>query len=211
MNSEQIFVDMSTVSPNISAEVAAVLAARDIYYLRAPVSGSTATASAGKLAVLVSGPPRAHAVCNPIFASFAAQQFYLGPAEEARYGKLVLNALVGATSALLAEALTFGRRGNLPVETMLDVIAASAVASPLIAYKREILVSRNFDPAFSISQMMKDFDLILEAARSDHIPMFLTAFIRQQYEAAYADGQAEKDFFVLIEQSERNAGLSLSD
>jgi len=56
--------------------------------------------------------------------------------------------------------------------------------------------------------MMKDFDLILGAAKSDHVPMYLTSMIRQQYEAAFADGLAEKDFFVLFEQYERLAGLS---
>jgi 3-hydroxyisobutyrate dehydrogenase-like beta-hydroxyacid dehydrogenase len=82
------------------------------------------------------------------------------------------------------------------------------VASPLIAYKRDLLVSRNFDPAFSVSQMMKDFDLILGAAKSDHVPMYLASMIRQQYEAAFADGLAEKDFLVLFEQYERLAGMT---
>jgi 3-hydroxyisobutyrate dehydrogenase-like beta-hydroxyacid dehydrogenase len=207
LREDQIFVEMSTVSPSISAEVAAALADRGVAYLRAPVSGSTTTAGAGKLTVLASGPKAAFDACLPVFESLSTRQFHVGPAEEARYAKLVLNALVGATSALLGEALTLGQKGHLSMETMLDVIAESAVASPLIAYKRDLLLSRDFDPAFSVSQMMKDFDLILDAARSDHVPMHLTALIRQQYEAAFAEGLAEKDFFVLVEQAERLAGL----
>ncbi len=115
--------------------------------------------------------------------------------------------MVGATSALLGEALTLGLKGNLSLDTMLNVICESAVASPLIAYKRDLLVQRNFDPAFSVAQMMKDFDLILDAARADHIPMYMASMIRQQYESAYAEGLADKDFFVLFEQSERRAGI----
>ncbi len=207
LREDQIFVEMSTVSPSISAEVAAALAERGVAYLRAPVSGSTTTAGAGKLTVLASGPKAAFDACLPVFESLSARQFHVGPAEEARYAKLVLNALVGATSALLGEALTLGQKGHLSMETMLSIIAESAVASPLIAYKRDLLLSRDFDPAFSVSQMMKDFDLILDAARSDHVPMQLTALIRQQYEAAFAGGLAEKDFFVLVEQAERLAGL----
>nr|WP_281412268.1 NAD(P)-dependent oxidoreductase [Rhizobium changzhiense] len=208
LNSGQILMEMSTVSPEISAEVSAALSERGVAYLRAPVSGSTITASSGNLSVMVSGPDDAYRKVEPMLACFSSRQFYLGKGEEARYLKLVLNALVGATAALLGEALTLGRKGNLSVETMLSVICESAVASPLIAYKRDLLVSRNFDPAFSVSQMMKDFDLILGAAKSDHVPMYLASMIRQQYEAAYADGLAEKDFFVLFEQSERLAGLS---
>ncbi|MBZ9793967.1 NAD(P)-dependent oxidoreductase [Rhizobium sp. 3T7] len=204
----QILVEMSTVSPELSAEVAEALAQRGVDYLRAPVSGSTVTASSGMLSVMVSGPEQAYRKIEPILQSFSAKQFYLGEGEEARYLKLVLNALVGATAALLGEALTLGLKGNLSVETMLNVICESAVSSPLIAYKRDLLVNRNFDPAFSVSQMMKDFDLILGAAKSDHVPMYLASMIRQQYEAAFADGLAEKDFFVLFEQYERLAGLS---
>lgn len=207
MKPGQTLIEMSTVSPAISAEVNEAMAALGVDYLRAPVSGSTATASAGTLSVMASGPEQAYHKAEPVFECFSAKRFYVGPAEEARYLKLVLNAMVGATSALLGEALTLGLKGNLSVETMLNVICASAVASPLIAYKRDLLVQRNFDPAFSVAQMMKDFDLILDAARADHIPMYMASMIRQQYEAAYAEGLADKDFFVLFEQSERLAGI----
>jgi 3-hydroxyisobutyrate dehydrogenase-like beta-hydroxyacid dehydrogenase len=207
MKKGQILLEMSTVSPELSSEVSKALAERGIAYLRAPVSGSTVTASSGNLSVMVSGPMEAYRKVEPMLTCFASRRFYLGKDEEARYLKLVLNALVGATAALLGEALTLGRKGNLSVETMLNVICESAVASPLIAYKRDLLVNRNFDPAFSVSQMMKDFDLILGTARADHVPMYLASMIRQQYEAAYAEGLSEKDFFVLFEQYERLAGL----
>lgn len=207
MKAGQTLIEMSTVSPAISAEVNEAMAALGVDYLRAPVSGSTATASAGTLSVMASGPEQAYKNAESIFECFSARRFYVGQAEEARYLKLVLNAMVGATSALLGEALTLGLKGNLSLDTMLNVICESAVASPLIAYKRDLLVQRNFDPAFSVAQMMKDFDLILDAARADHIPMYMASMIRQQYESAYAEGLADKDFFVLFEQSERRAGI----
>lgn len=207
MKPGQVLVDMSTVSPMISSEVAACLAAKEIGYLRAPVSGSTATASSGTLTVMVSGD---EAICRrlePIFSCFTSRLSFVGTGEEARYLKLVINSLVGATSALLGEALAFGRKGGLTIETMLDVIGESAVASPLIAYKRDMLVSGDFDPAFTVSQMMKDFDLILDAAKGAHAPMYLASLVRQHYEAAWAGGSAEKDFFVLSEHYARLAGL----
>lgn len=204
----QLLIEMSTVSPALSARVAEALAARGVAYLRAPVSGSTATAASGDLTVLVSGPEEAYQRARPLFECFAAKMFLVGAAEEARYLKLVLNALVGATSALLGEALALGEKGGLAIDTMLEVITQSAVASPLIGYKRAMLTSRDFAPAFAVSQMMKDFDLILGAARADHVPVGLIAAIRQSYEAAYAAGLGEKDFFVLLEQAERAAGLS---
>lgn len=206
MQPGSILVETSTVSPRASAEVAEALAAARVLYLRAPLSGSTATAEAGKLTVLASGDESAYRRVEPLLSAFSTRHFYLGGGEEARYLKLAINMLVGATSALLAEALTFGEKGNLSIDQMLEVICESAVASPLIGYKREMLAKRDFAPAFTVEQMIKDFDLVIDAARDSHVPVFLISLIRQQYEAARAQGRGEKDFFVLLEQYEEMAG-----
>ena len=207
MKPGSIMVETSTVSPRTSAEVAAALSTAGIRYLRAPLSGSTATAEAGKLTVLASGDEVAYRQVEPLLSAFSSRQFYLGPGEEARYLKLAINMLVGATSALLAEALTFGQKGSLSIDQMLEVICESAVASPLIAYKREMLTQRDFSPAFTVEQMIKDFDLVIDTARDEQVPVFLVSLIRQQYEAARGQGRGGKDFFVLLEQYEAMAGM----
>jgi 3-hydroxyisobutyrate dehydrogenase-like beta-hydroxyacid dehydrogenase len=207
MQPGSILVETSTVSPRVSAEVGAALAAAGVLYVRAPLSGSTATAEAAKLTVLASGDEAAYRRVEPLLSAFSTRQFYLGPGEEARYLKLAINMLVGATSALLAEALTFGQKGSLSVDQMLEVICESAVASPLIAYKREMLSQRDFSPAFTVEQMIKDFDLAIDAARDEKVPLFLVSLIRQQYEAARGQGRGDRDFFVLLEQYEAMAGM----
>ena len=194
-----VLVDMSTVSPGVSKQVADALAARGIDYLRAPVSGSTALAKAGTLSVMASGPRAAYDRVEPLLAVLSAKRFYLGDAEQARYLKLVVNSHVGATSSLLAEALAFGLKGDLSLADMLDVIGQSAVASPLIGYKRDMVVSGDYTPAFTVEQMIKDFDLIMDTARTDHVPMMMAALVRQHYEQAFADGKGQRDFFVLCE------------
>ena len=163
------------------------------------MSGSTALAKAGTLSVMASGPRAAYDRVEPLLAVLSAKRFYLGDAEQARYLKLVVNSLVGATSSLLAEALAFGRKGDLSLADMLDVIGQSAVASPLIGYKRDMVVSGDYAPAFTVEQMIKDFDLIMDTARTDHVPMMMAALVRQQYEQAFADGDGQRDFFVLCE------------
>jgi 3-hydroxyisobutyrate dehydrogenase-like beta-hydroxyacid dehydrogenase len=207
MKPGSIVVETSTVSPRASAEAAAALSAAGVLYLRAPLSGSTATAEAGKLTVLASGDATAYQRVEPLLSAFSTRQFYLGPGEEARYLKLAINMLVGATSALLAEALTFGQKGSLSIDQMLEVICESAVASPLIAYKRQMLSKRDFSPAFTVEQMIKDFDLVIDTARDEHVPVFLVSLIRQQYEAARGQGRGDKDFFVLLQQYEEMAGM----
>lgn len=192
-----VFIDLSTVSPAASASVARELDAVGATYLRSPVSGSTAAAVAGTLTAIVSGPKPAFDLMAPVYEIFTAKRFHVGGAEEARYLKLAINSMLGATSALLAEALALGEKGGLDRATMLDVVLSSAVASPLIGYKRDMLVRGDFTPAFSVAQMMKDIDIILSVGRTDHVPMPVNALIRQIYEQAYHSGRGDADFFAL--------------
>ena len=128
-------IDMSTVSPDVSAQVAELLDAAGIAYLRAPVSGSTGLAAAGTLSILVSGPERTFQAWRPLIGMLGKKIAYLGPNEEARIMKLVVNVIVAAINSSLAEALNLGRRSGLDWNAMIDVINDSAVASPYIASK----------------------------------------------------------------------------
>lgn len=192
------FVEMSTVSPRCSREVAEAFERAGVHYLRAPISGSTAMAEAASLTILASGPRTGWDVARPFLERMSQRQFYLGEGDEARYMKLVLNALVGATSSITAEALALGGSGGLDRAAMMDVIGASAVASPLLQYKRNAIVAEDYKPAFSVTQMIKDFSLISDAGRETGVPLFVTNLVLEQYRAASNQGYADQDFFSLI-------------
>lgn len=201
LTAAQIFIEISTVSPGASGRVAQALAPIGCAYLRSPVSGSTATATQGALTALVSGPGDAFGAASDLFAAFTKKAFLVGGTEEARTLKLSINAMVGATSALLAESLSLARSGGLDVETVMNVVAESAVASPLIQYKRDVVTSGDFTAAFSVTQMLKDFDLIVDAADDAACKMPLIKSIREQYRSALARGLGDQDFFVLTAKS----------
>jgi 3-hydroxyisobutyrate dehydrogenase-like beta-hydroxyacid dehydrogenase len=207
LSAGSVLVEMSTVSPQLSERVARILARRGVGYLRCPISGSTALARSGKLTALASGDGSAWDVASPYLDLLAVRKFYLGPGEEARYMKLVLNTLVGATSSILGEALVLGERGGLTPLQMLEVITESAVASPLIAYKKDMIAQMDFSPAFSVTQMIKDFTLITEAGRDKQVPMFVANMILQQYTAASNAGYSEQDFFSLFDWMRAAGGL----
>ncbi len=200
-----IFVEMSTVSPECSAEVAAVMDASGILYLRAPVSGSTVTAEQGALTVLASGDAGAWDAALPLIRAFSTKQFFLGPGEEARFMKLVINTLVGANAAILAEALSLGASGGLTARTMVEVINESAVASPLFRYKSDMIASGDYAPAFTIQQMIKDFTLISDAGRANGVPLLTSGLILELYRTAANAGLDQEDFFALIKW---HAGIS---
>jgi 3-hydroxyisobutyrate dehydrogenase-like beta-hydroxyacid dehydrogenase len=207
----QTFIDTSTVSPAVSGEIADALAERGVSYLRAPISGSTTMAEAGQVTVILSGSLRDYTNLQPVFESFSTRQFLVGHGDEARHMKLTINSMLGAMSALVAEAIAFGVKGGLDIHAMLEVMNASAVASPLLRYKTEQIAQDDFTPAFTVNQMMKDLDLFLAVGRQEHCPLPLAAFIRQQFEAAYASGEGESDFFVLTRQALALSGIKKAE
>jgi 3-hydroxyisobutyrate dehydrogenase-like beta-hydroxyacid dehydrogenase len=202
-----LFVDMSTVSPTVSARVAAACAGAGVDYLRAPVTGSTALASAGTIGILASGPRERYDETLEVFRHVGQAFFYLGPGEEARVMKLVLNVMVGIQVAALAEALVLGEKAGLDWQPMLEVIGLSAVASPLVKYKAGPLERRDFTPAASVRMLAKDFDLALAAARDVEAAAPLTALARQLYQATAGLGLGERDFSAVLLLFERMSGL----
>jgi len=202
-----IYIDMSTVSPAISARIGQIAEEKGVRFLRSTVSGSTESAISASLTILVSGPEDAFVRCRPIFEKLGQKVFHVGPEEQARTLKLVVNMMVGITSAMTAEALIFGKRGGLDWEQMVDIINNSVVASPLVGFKAQMLKKREFAPAFTASQMTKDFDLALDTGRKLDIPMPLTAMVRQLYGAMKATGKGELDYFGLLAQMEEMAGI----
>lgn len=202
-----IYIDMSTVSPVASGRVAEAAEKKGIKYLRAPVSGSTALAAAGTLTIFASGPKDAYDRCVDIFGAMGQKSFHVGAGDEARYLKLLLNMMVGITSAMVAEALIFGERGGMDWTQMIDIISNSVVTSPLIGYKAQILKDRNFAPAFTAEQIAKDFDIALDTGRALSVPMPITSLARQFFGSMKAKGKGELDFFGLVTLMEEMAGI----
>ncbi len=202
---ENIFVDLSTVSPERSARVADFLAPTGAQYLRSPVSGSTANASAGTLALYCSGPEAAFQTVRPALERMGNKLTYCGSGEEARVLKLVINMIVCMTPAIVGEALSLGARSGLDWSQMIDAIGQSVAASPVVAYKMEMMKRRDWTPMATIDLVAKDLDLALEWGRLRHAPMPLTSMVQQFNTAFQASGDGELDFFSMLTWPERLA------
>ena len=202
-----IYVDTSTVSQQASGEVAQLLAAAGVAYLRTTVSGNNKMAEAAQLTVMASGPRAAYESVLPLLKTLGPNQFYLGEAEQARLMKLVVNLMIAQTSAMLAEALTLGRKGGLAWADMWQVLGVSAVASPIVKAKSAQLSQRDFTPTFTVEQMIKDLTLILGAGADSHVPLPQTALTFQLMQAALAQGDGQDDYAAIIKTVERSAGL----
>jgi 3-hydroxyisobutyrate dehydrogenase-like beta-hydroxyacid dehydrogenase len=203
-----IYVDTSTVSPKASAQVAGACEAAGVRYLRAAVSGNNRMAEAAQLTVLASGPRAAYDAMLPVLQLLGPSQFWLGEGEQARLMKLVVNLLIVQTSAMLAEGLALGASGGLAWDDMWQVLAASAVGSPILRAKAEPLARRDFTPTFTVEQMIKDLRLILDAGAAGHVPLPQTAATLQLMHSCVAHGEGGEDYAAIVKAVERAAGLT---
>jgi 3-hydroxyisobutyrate dehydrogenase-like beta-hydroxyacid dehydrogenase len=202
-----IYVDTSTVSPAASAQVAACLADARIAYVRVALSGNNQMAEAAQLTLLASGDRAAYERVSPLLDLLGPTKFWLGEAEQARSMKLVVNLMIAQTSAMLAEALTLGTKGGLGWKDMWDVIANSAVASPIVKAKSAQLAARDFQPTFTVVQMAKDLGLILSEAAARHVALPQAALTMQAMHTAMAQGEGGLDYAAIIRGVERSSGL----
>ena len=202
-----IFADTSTVSPQVSAEIDREAAIRGVGYLRMPISGNAASARSGDITVLVSGPEPAWLSVKPIVETFSKTQAYLGGGEQARYMKLVINAVVVSTAQAMAEALTLGRKAGLEWNLMLDTIAHSTIASPWLKAKIALLKPRDFTPTMSPQLILKDMDLMLAAAGANDMSMPLTALTRELWQGLLAEGYEKEDYMAAVKLAEKRSGL----
>ena len=207
MTPRSVLIETSTVSAEISAEVATAAGRRGIDYLRAPVSGNASIAHTGSLTCFVSGPKAAFERARPLLASFTRAQTYLGEAEQARFAKLAVNLMIAVSAGMMAESLALARKGGIAWRDMLQVLDDSAVASPMVKYKTPPLATRNFDSTFSCRQMAKDLDLILGAGHAVGVPLQLAAQVRETYGSLVAQGEGEADFIATVPHLERLSGL----
>jgi len=202
-----VYMDTSTVSPAVSAAVAVAAAQRGVRYLRTTVSGNGVVAAAAALVVMASGPRDAFDEVLPLIRCIGRREFYLGEGEEARLMKLAVNLMISVSSGMIGEALTLGRKSGLDWSQMLDVLASSSVASPMVLYKVPPLRERDFSPTMSAILQTKDVDLILDCAAASHVPLYLTSAVRSLFQQLISTGGGEDDYIALVKQVETISGM----
>lgn len=199
-------VDMSTIDPVASEQIAETLLSSSVGYLRAPVSGSTEYAAKGTLGVMVSGPEELFEEILPLLQVLSNRQTWLGEGEQARYCKIAVNILLAHEMQALAEALVLARKAGVSWAGMIDLIADSAGAAPIIRYKAEALKKRDFTAMSAADTMAKDLDIAMDIAEQKGISLPATALVRQFYAAMTASGlgQADMSGLVLIQEKLNN-------
>jgi 3-hydroxyisobutyrate dehydrogenase-like beta-hydroxyacid dehydrogenase len=193
-----LLVDMSTVSPAVSARVAALTEAASVEYLRAPVSGNPSVVRAGNLSFIVSGAADALARVEPVIRTIGPTIHHVGSGEQARVVKLAVNLMLGGIAELMGEALVLGEAGGVSRADLLEVMGSSAAGAPFVKYKTEPLLRDDFSATFTTALMEKDLDLILDAADEQGAEVPIARELRALFRAASEAGYADDDFIALF-------------
>lgn len=202
-----LLVDMSTVSPAVSARVASLAEAAGVAYLRAPVSGNPSVVRAGNLSFIVSGPREALEDADAVIRAIGPTVHHVGDGEQARIVKLAINLMIAVLAQVMSEALVLGEAAGVSRAALLEVMGSSAVGAPFVKYKTEPLMRDDFSATFTTALMEKDIDLVLDAADVAGVELPLAKEMKSHLRAAIDAGHGDDDFMALFLHLRSAAGL----
>ncbi|MBO2012384.1 NAD(P)-dependent oxidoreductase [Hymenobacter negativus] len=182
----KLIINMSTVSPGVSQEMAELSRGKGHAYLDAPVSGSVKQAESGQLAIMVGGEEGAFQQAEPLFAHLGKLALRVGTTSAGNNAKLAMNTLLGFQAQGLAEAVLFAQKHGLQTVDLLELIKSSALASVFINLKGDAILNENYQAAFALKLLAKD--LRLAKAEGSNTPLANVVHQTfQEAEAAHGD------------------------
>jgi len=213
-----IFLDMSSIGTDQSADIRARLAEKGAEFVCSPVSGNGKCVKAGKLSAVVSGPKAAFDKVEDIIGAIAANGVsYVGEGELARFCKIAHNVMLGVVTQNLAEITILAQKAGVPRRAFLDFMNNSVMGSIFTRYKTNALVNLDWTTTFTPALLRKDMDLGLGAGRELDVAMPVTAATREALQAHFGaaklkdDPQAylDADFSAMLETVALASGLTL--
>jgi 3-hydroxyisobutyrate dehydrogenase len=205
----KIVVDSSTVSPEASARVRAVVEDAGARFVAAPVSGNPGVIAAGKLTVAASGPRSSFDEVEPLLAAWGRGVTYVGEGEAARLVKIAHNVFLGVVIQSLAEITVLAERGGVSRSSFLEFLNESVLGSAFSRYKSPALVNLDFHPTFTSLLLRKDLQLGLSAGKELGVPMPLAAATDMLLAQAIGAGYTEDDFATLVLEQARRSGYQI--
>ena len=203
----KLYVDMSTVSPAESRELARRVAERGARMLDAPVSGSVATLEEGNLAIMVGGATEDVERALPVLRDIGPKVTHVGGNGQAALVKIAANLNLAVQMLAFSEAVLLTEKGGIPRETAVEALLSGVIASPMLKYRGPFVLQEPQEAWFDVNMMQKDLLLALEAGRQQDVPLPTTAVANEFLTAARAMGMDKRDFAALFEVLARMAGI----
>ena len=201
LGEDRIWIDMSTVSPQKSRELAARVRAQGAWMLDAPVSGSVPQVQAGTLTIMVGGDDGAFRRVEPLLRELGTPN-YIGANGQGLVLKLAINISLAVQMLAFAEGLLLAERSGIDRQRALDVMEESPIGSPMLRARASIILDPPEEAWVDLRFMHKDIELALDAARSLAIPLPTAERADEVLEQAVALGYEQRDLAALFQALE---------
>ncbi|MBZ5528436.1 MAG: NAD(P)-dependent oxidoreductase [Acidobacteriia bacterium] len=207
---DAVYLDMSTIDPGVSREVAAEFARAGLTMLDAPVSGTTLTLSQGKASLMVGGDKAAFERAQPVLLSIGPKVTYIGAQGLAVQLKVALNMALVIQVVGFCEAVAIAEKGGVPREVAVDAMLKSVIASPVLAYRGPLILEGKISDATygSVDLQQKDMLLALDLGRKQGVPVPMGAAANEMLNACRGLGLVEHDFVIVYEVYRRLGGMT---
>jgi len=194
----KIWVDMSTISPRKSRELAKRASARGARMLDAPASGSVPQVQTGTLTIMVGGDPQAYTRAEPLLRELGSPT-HIGENGQGLVLKLAINISLAVQMLALSEGLLLAERAGIDPKLALDVMTTSPIGSPMLKARADLVLDLPDEAWFDISLMHKDVALALDTGRELRVPLPSAAAADMMLTVAQAAGYERRDIAALFE------------
>jgi 3-hydroxyisobutyrate dehydrogenase-like beta-hydroxyacid dehydrogenase len=204
---KKVLVDISTLNPDYSREIAEKVRAKGADMVDAPVSGSVITLQEGKLSVMVGGRPETFEQIKPILQDLGPKVTHVGGNGLALSMKIASNLSLAVQMLAFSEGVLLAEKSGIGREVAVDVLTNSAIASPMIKYRGPFVLEQPEEAWFDVNMMQKDMLLALELGRKLDVPLPTTAVTNEFLTAARAMSWAKLDFAVVFDVLAKLSGI----
>jgi len=198
-----VVVDMSSIAPLVSREVAGKLAEKGVKMLDAPVSGGEPKAIDGTLSVMVGGEQDVFDSCKPVMEAMAASVVRTGDIGAGNTTKLANQIIVALNIAAMSEALVLATKAGVEPELVYQAIRGGLAGSTVLDAKAPLVMDRKFDPGFRINLHIKDLANVLETSHEIGVPLPLTSSVMEIMQALKVDGGGDLDHCGIVRYYEK--------
>jgi 2-hydroxy-3-oxopropionate reductase len=204
-----ILVDMSSIAPLASKEIAAQAQAKGIAMLDAPVSGGEPKAVAGTLAIMVGGPQETFDQVKDILAAMGSSVTRVGEIGSGNVTKLANQIIVALNIAAMSEAMVLATKAGVDPEKVFQAIRGGLAGSAVLDAKVPLALKGNFKPGFRIELHIKDIANALDTAHELGVPVPLSSAVMEIMQALKTDGKAGNDHGGIIQFYEQLAKVQV--
>jgi len=201
-----LYIDMSTIRPDVARDVAVACRARGLRPLDAPVSGGEAGAIQGTLSIMVGGDQADFDAAKPLLDTMGKTVVYLGPSGSGQTVKAANQLIVGGTYGLIAEAIVFLEAYGVDTHAAMTVLGGGLAGSRIMELKADSMLARSFQPGFRIDLHHKDMGIVMSSAREAGVVIPLGSLVAQLMASARANGDGGLDHSALLRTIERMSG-----